>query len=103
MPEYVVLEYGAGESGEDSKVLPAAFFGGDGEQPLGDDVDVASHIHRHVLEVWVVGDRHIGGDGPGRGGPDQAVDFTAGQRRMDFGRVRGEREPHPDGWAVMVL
>ncbi len=49
------------------------------------------------------GDAHVGRDGPGRGGPDEAVDAAAGQRRVDGVGLRSQLEAHPDGRAGMVL
>ena len=85
------------------EVAPAAFFGGDVEQVGGDDVDVACHIDGDVLELRMEGDGHVGRDGPGRGGPDEAVDLAAGERGIDGGGVGRECEANPDGRAGVVL
>ena len=49
------------------------------------------------------GDGHVGRDGPGRGGPDEAVDLAAGERGIDLRGIGGECETNPDGRAGVVL
>ncbi len=49
------------------------------------------------------GDAHVGRDGPGRGGPDEAVDAPVSQGRVDPGGLRSQRKAYPDGRAGVVL
>src|SRR5207248_316397 len=79
-----VLDGGSGELGDNLEILPAAFLGSCGEQIIGNDIDVTGNIRGHILELRMEGDRHVGGNGPGRRGPDQAIDFAAGERGIDL-------------------
>ena len=101
MAEDGVLDGGAGESGDRVVIAPAAFFGGDFEQLRGDNVDRAGHVHGRVLELGMVGDGHVGRDGPRGGGPDEAVDVAAGESGVDLGGVRGQLEAHPDATGLV--
>ena len=89
-------------------VAPAAFLSSDFHQIGGDDVDVigraigGANFNRGVLELGVIGDGHVGGHGPGRGGPDEAVNFAARQRGVEFRGVGSEGKTHPDGGAGVV-
>ena len=80
MAENGVLHLGAGEAGEHLVFAPSALFGGDLGEIGGDDVDVARDIHRDILVFRMEGDGHVGGNGPGGGGPDEPVDLAAGER-----------------------
>ena len=84
------------------RLRPAAFFGGDFQQIRGDDVDIAFDVNGDILELRVEGDGHVGRDGPGRGGPDEAEDFAPGERGIDRGGIGRQRETHPDGGAGVI-
>ena len=71
------------------------------EQIRGDDVDVAADFHGDVLELRVKGDGQVGRNRPRRGGPDQAADLLARQRRIDLRRIATSvrNEPRWTGWS----
>src|SRR5260370_9886174 len=88
---------------DDLGIVPAGFFGGGLEQFQSDDVDFAVDVGGDVLESRVIGDAHVGRDGPRGSGPDGPVDFAAGELRVDERRVGGEGEPVPNGCAGVVF
>src|SRR5438270_10354307 len=51
----------------------------------------------------MIRDGDVGWYGPGRGGPDDSIDFASGQRRIDLSRIGCERESNPDGGAGVIL
>src|SRR5215472_9170550 len=81
------LEPGAREPGDDPGIVPAKLFADCLEQFERDDVDIASNFSGDVLELGVKSDGDVGRDGPGRSGPDETVDFAAGEARIDQRRV----------------
>src|SRR6266852_7601832 len=83
------FEFRAIETGDDLGIAPPEFFGHGLEQFQGDYVDTASDFDGYVFEFRVESDGNVGRDGPGRSGPDQAVDFAAGERGVDQRGVRG--------------
>src|ERR1017187_101401 len=112
----------AGEGGEDFVVRPAALFGGDRQQFRGYDIGGAGafacllfarraagrrkrllHLYRGVLVLRVVGDGHVRRDGPGCGGPDEAVNVAAGEAGVDLRRIRSQLETDPNRRAGVVL
>ena len=56
-----------------------------------------------VLQFGIEGDGLAGGDGPGRGRPNNGVDILAGESRVDLGGIAGELIADVDGGAGVLL
>ena len=56
-----------------------AFFDGKFGQRIGNNVDLAFMLQRHVLQFRMKCDCHRSRQRPGSGGPDDGVDLFAGQ------------------------
>ena len=104
----------AGEVASRSELAPAGHLGGseDGfSQRLGEDETLARPrpgLERQVrlqrldlidgvVDLRVIGDRPVGGDGPRGGGPDDHAGALERRRGAD------DREPHPDGGRDVVV
>ena len=71
-----------------------------------DDVGVAVRIviaHHHVFKIRMERHGHAGGQGPGRGGPDDHPKFAPRQSRIERRRVRRYRVAHVDRRAAVVF
>src|SRR5581483_8207239 len=59
-----------------------------------DDVVTVADLERDIVEGGVERDREVGGQGPGRGGPDDREELLRAMSRGEFGtlgRIGGER------------
>ncbi len=86
MAEDNAIEFGAGEAREDF-LFPTESFGDLREKAFGDDGCAFRCIDDYVLILRVEGDGEVGGDGPGRGGPDESRDVVAGERGVERSRI----------------
>src|SRR6185312_1454650 len=82
------LEFGAFEAGDCGGGFHVADFvacvaGGCGELACN-DIDVLAVVERDVFNFWIEGDGHGSWEGPGRGRPDDGVDFAACELGVDL-------------------
>ena len=75
---------------------PAELLGDDREEPLGQDVDLASDFGGDVLVLGMEGDGQVGRERPGRRRPDEDGGAAAGQGRELGAQVGDDREPDVD-------
>ena len=71
------------ESTDDMRLGPVEFFCNGFEQALGNDVDGVIDFIGYIFKAGVETDGHVSRDGPRGGGPDEAVNILASERRVD--------------------
>ena len=101
MAEDGAFELRAGKRGDGFRIRSSRSFSAvTFSSSTRDDVDVAADFDRDVFELRMIGDGDVGRDGPGRGGPDEAVDLAAGERGIDGRRVATSARSAPrwTGW-----
>ena len=101
--ELYVLQFLAGEAGENLGLLQSNLAGEFGSQLLGDDVHFAAGFERDVFRIGMKGHCHGRGKRPGRGGPDHGESLFPGERGIKSRRILGQRVLYPDRRAGMVF
>ncbi len=103
MLEGDAIEGCAFEAGEFDRIFEVARGLHALSQFRSDDVHIFAEFESHVLEIGMEGYGHRRGQRPGSGGPDDGVDFAAGERGCDGCRVAGELVADVDGGAGVVF
>ena len=102
MTENNAIKFGAREAREDF-LFPTESFGDLREQAFGDDGGAFRRIDNDVLILRMEGDGEVGGDGPGRGGPDERRRRCGRRARDRERRIARQLEAHVDGWAGVIF
>ncbi len=97
------LELAAAEGRQGLRLRPAELLGDDGQEPLGQDVDLFADGGGDVLGLGMEGDGQVGRQRPGGRRPDEDVGAAPGQGRELGPEVGDEREADVDRGRGLVV